>query len=117
MKCSRILVNHVSNPKLLKEGIRMNFNHSLTRSLRWLLGVSALILATSLSMFAQEATILGTVTDPTGAAVPSVEVVLTNTDTGIATAVNTSSDGQYVAPAIHIGHYTVRATASGFKVA
>jgi hypothetical protein len=97
----------------------MNFDFSLAqkRSLRWLLGLSALVLATSLSLFAQEATILGTVTDPSGAAVPNVQVVLTNTDTGIVTDVNTSGDGQYVAPSVHIGHYTVRVSASGFKMA
>jgi hypothetical protein len=66
--------------------------------------------------FAQEATILGTITDPTGAAVPNVKVTLTNTDTGIATTVTSSDDGQYVAPDIHIGFYIVRAQATGFKV-
>jgi len=65
---------------------------------------------------AQEATILGTITDPTGAAVPNVKVTLTNTDTGITTTVTSSEDGQYVAPDIHIGFYVVRAEATGFKV-
>ena len=69
------------------------------------------------SALAQEATILGTVNDSSGAAVPNVQVVITNTETGIVTDVNTSGDGQYVAPAIHIGHYTVRVAASGFKAA
>jgi len=88
----------------------MNFNLSVTRTrrLRWLLGLGALVLATSRSVFAQEATLLGTVNDPSGAAVPNVQVVLTNTNTGIVTHVNTSNDGQYVASDIHIGHYTVR---------
>src|ERR1041385_2865702 len=97
----------------------MNFDLSTTRtrSLRWLLGLGALVLATSLSMFAQEATILGTVNDSSGAAVPNVQVVITNTETGIVTNVNTSGDGQYVAPSVHIGHYTVRVAASGFKIA
>ena len=66
--------------------------------------------------FAQEATILGTVTDPSGAAVPNVKITLTNIDTGITTNVISSGDGQYVVPDLHIGHYVVRATAQGFKV-
>jgi hypothetical protein len=65
--------------------------------------------------WAQEATIVGTVTDPTGAAVPNAAVKITNTDTGITRAINTGSEGQYVAPDLHIGHYTVRVEASGFK--
>jgi len=66
---------------------------------------------------AQEATIVGTVTDPSGAAVPNVKVTLTNTDTTVARTVTSGADGQYVAPDIHIGHYNVRAEATGFKIA
>jgi len=69
------------------------------------------------SAFAQEATIVGTVTDPTGATIPNVKVTLTNTDTGVSRSFVTNNDGQYVAPDIHIGHYTVRAEAKGFKIA
>jgi Carboxypeptidase regulatory-like domain len=65
---------------------------------------------------AQEATVVGTVTDPTGAAVPNVKITLTNTDTGIVTSMTTANDGQYVAPDLHIGRYNVRAEGSGFKV-
>jgi hypothetical protein len=65
--------------------------------------------------FAQEATILGTITDPSGAAIPDVKITLTNTDTGISSTATASSDGQYVAPDLHIGHYIVRAVAGGFK--
>ncbi len=69
------------------------------------------------SAFAQEATIVGTVTDPTGAAVPNAAIVITNNDTGVTRNLPTNGDGQYVAPDLHIGHYTVHATASGFKAA
>jgi len=65
---------------------------------------------------AQEATIVGTVTDPTGAAVPNAAIMVTNTDTGVVSHLTTSASGDYVAADIHIGHYTVRAEATGFKV-
>jgi hypothetical protein len=65
----------------------------------------------------QEATILGTVTDPSGAAVPNASVTITNTDTGVERTLPSNDEGQYVAPDLHIGHYTVRANATGFKVA
>ena len=64
---------------------------------------------------AQEATIVGTVTDPTGATVPNASITITNTDTGVSRSLPTNGDGQYVAPDLHIGHYLVRATATGFK--
>jgi len=67
--------------------------------------------------FAQEATIVGTINDPTGAAVPNVVVKITNTDTGLVRTINSGADGQYVAPNLHIGHYKVRIEAPGFKIA
>ena len=81
----------------------------------------AVLLAAFFVMFAaqalaQEATIVGTVTDPSGAAVPNVSITVTNTDTGLERTLTTSSEGQYVAPELHIGHYTVRAQGTGFKV-
>jgi hypothetical protein len=67
--------------------------------------------------FAQEATIVGTVTDPTGAAVPNASISIVNNDTGVERTIPTNGDGQYVAPDLHIGRYTVRANATGFKIA
>jgi Carboxypeptidase regulatory-like domain len=66
--------------------------------------------------FAQEATIVGTVTDPSGAAVPNATITVTNVETGQVRNLTSSSDGQYVAPDLHIGRYTVRAQGAGFKV-
>ncbi len=68
------------------------------------------------SAFAQEATIVGTVTDPTGAAVPNASITITNLETGLARTLTTSGSGEYVAPDLHIGHYSVRAEVAGFKV-
>ncbi len=81
-----------------------------------MIGLFTFLLAVfTTSAFAQEATMVGTVTDPSGAAVPNVTITLTNTDTGIRRTLTTGSDGQYVAPDLHIGHYNVRAEAAGFK--
>jgi len=95
-----------------------SFGLSLKRcDLRLVLLFAAVVLLFAAQGLAQEATIVGTVTDPTGAAVPNVSITVTSTDTGLARNLATSSDGQYVAPDLHIGRYTVRAAASGFKVA
>jgi Carboxypeptidase regulatory-like domain len=80
--------------------------------------LSCFFLATfATSAFAQEATIVGTVTDPTGATVGGATITITNTDTGIVRTIPTGGDGQYVAPDLHIGRYTVSASAAGFKLA
>jgi len=65
--------------------------------------------------FAQEATIVGTVTDPSGAAVADAKVTLTNTDTGVSKVFPTNESGQYVAVDIHIGHYDIKVEKGGFK--
>lgn len=84
--------------------------------MKWLLLVSAFVLLGAFQALAQEATIVGTVTDPSGAAVPNVSVTITNTDTGLVTQLTTNDVGQYVAPKLHIGHYEIVAKGSGFKV-
>ena len=55
-------------------------------------------------VFAQEATIVGTVMDPTGAAVPNATVTVTKTDTGQSRRFSSNSDGQYVATGLQIGN-------------
>jgi hypothetical protein len=75
------------------------------------------LLAAALFTFGQEATIVGTVTDPSGAAVPNVDITITNTETGQIRKLATNAEGQYVAPDLKIGHYTLRAEAKGFKTA
>jgi hypothetical protein len=86
-------------------------------SLRGYALVCGFLLLASLMAFSQEATILGTVTDPSGAAVPNVGVTITNVDTGTVTHLTTNDVGQYVAPDLQIGRYNVDAKAANFKLA
>jgi len=60
-------------------------------------------------------TILGTITDSSGAAVPNVKVNIINTDTSFAFQAETSQEGFYTTPAIPIGSYSVSAEREGFK--
>jgi len=79
--------------------------------------LAAIFLLFAANALAQEATIVGTVTDPSGAAVPKAKVTLTNSDTGVSKELTTNDSGQYTAVDIHIGRYTVRVEMSGFKTA
>src|SRR5579859_2131899 len=58
--------------------------------------------------------VLGTVIDPTGAAVPDAEVNLTNTATNIARTTTTNAVGQFTFPGISPGPYKVTVTKPGF---
>jgi hypothetical protein len=61
-------------------------------------------------------TILGTVTDSSGAAVSGATVSVKNTGTGLLRTVTTDDDGNYSAPELPIGTYSVTVEKSGFKV-
>lgn len=74
-------------------------------------------LGLSFHAFGQEATILGTVTDPSGSVVPNVAITITHVETGEVRSTVTNSAGQYVAPDLTIGHYNVGAKAAGFSTA
>src|SRR4051812_17214603 len=79
------------------------------------LALCILVLAFSSQAFAQNATIVGTVTDPSGAAVVNATVTITHTETGKVFHFVTNGDGQYAAPDLPIGHYNIKVEASGFK--
>ena len=76
--------------------------------------ILCLLLAGLPFAFGQEATILGTVTDPSGSVVPNVAITVTHVETGEARTSITNDTGQYVAPGLPIGHYNVGAKAPGF---
>jgi hypothetical protein len=59
--------------------------------------------------------ITGTATDPTGAVIPSVTVLLTNTGTAVQRTATTNSSGVYRFDFAEVGTYSLRATASGFN--
>jgi hypothetical protein len=63
------------------------------------------------------ATLTGRVLDAHGAPVPNVKVRVTNSATREIRDVTTDSHGDYVAPLLNPGAYSVRAEAQGFKVA
>jgi carboxypeptidase family protein len=60
-------------------------------------------------------TILGTVTDSTGAAVPGATVTLTNLGTGLTRTIPTDSVGEYTAPSLPTGKYRLVAELPGFR--
>src|SRR5579871_331704 len=59
-------------------------------------------------------TILGAVTDATGASVPNVEVTITNTATNNVTTLTTNDAGLFSAPNLLPGPYQVTVKATGF---
>ncbi|CAN5570745.1 hypothetical protein BH10ACI4_BH10ACI4_13650 [soil metagenome] len=79
--------------------------------------VGLLLLSAPVAMLGQavSATMLGSVTDPSGAAVPNAKVTVTQTDTGVTHDSLTNGSGNYTFPDLKPGSYTVTVEASGFK--
>src|SRR5579859_6674582 len=77
--------------------------------------VFVLVAASGLSAQTFRGTILGTVTDPSGAVVAGAKVTVKNTGTGLERSTETSADGSYSLPELPIGTYTVTITQTGFQ--
>ncbi|HEV2198179.1 MAG TPA: TonB-dependent receptor [Bryobacteraceae bacterium] len=75
------------------------------------------VLFLSVSLFAQGnfGRILGTVTDQTGAVLPGATVTVMDVERGLNRTLTTDAAGEYNAPNLIPGNYTVRAEAAGFK--
>ena len=83
----------------------------------WLLLILVVVSLLSVPLLAQKTsgTIRGVVTDPSGAVVANVPVVIKNNETGLERTVTTNAQGEYVAPEIAVGVYTVTVKAPNFK--
>ena len=57
----------------------------------------------------------GTITDPSGAAIPNVTVTITSNDTGQSRTTTTGSDGGYKFSLLPPGNYKISFAAAGFK--
>jgi len=75
----------------------------------------ALLAAVSVSAQTFRGTILGTVTDPSGAVVPGAQVTAKNTGTGLERSSTTSADGSYTLSELPIGSYNVTVSIAGFE--
>src|ERR1700693_491919 len=81
-----------------------------------ILGITLLLTGHSYAQVAG-ATLAGTVTDPSGAAIAGAKVSIANRATGVTRDVTTDSAGLYSAPNLQPGVYDVTASASGFSTA
>ncbi|MGO9404257.1 MAG: TonB-dependent receptor domain-containing protein [Terriglobales bacterium] len=76
-----------------------------------------LVLSLCIPSFGQSelATVSGTITDPTGAAVTGAQVKLTNVNTGITAATPSNETGLYVFPVVRPGQYRMVVEKQGFR--
>jgi Carboxypeptidase regulatory-like domain/TonB dependent receptor len=85
--------------------------------MRNLLRVVAAVVLFGVAVHAQtfRGTILGTVTDSSGAVVPGAKVAVRNANTGLERTSQTSADGSYAISELPLGSYNVTISQSGFQ--
>ena len=89
--------------------------YSLASARRWMsAGLLSTLMVLPLLSQTERGNITGQVRDPTGAAVPTAEVVAVNAATNLQTTTQTTAGGEYNIPILP-GVYHVVITASGFK--
>src|ERR1700757_2727057 len=91
----------------------------ITRRLSWLTMILLCLFAAwnASSSYAQSdnGTIVGTVTDASGAIVPNVAITVTNLDTGLKPAAKSNDAGEFRINAVPRGNYQAQAEAQGFQ--
>ena len=91
----------------------------MARSIRLVLVFAVCLPVFALSRAARAdnlyASIRGTVTDQSGAAIPDVTVTATNIATGVAQKVTSAGDGSFTFLQLTVGDYDVRADKTGFE--
>jgi hypothetical protein len=82
----------------------------------WLTAVfGAAVMLAPLALAQENATITGSVLDPTGAVLPNVTITITNIATGQIRQTASNSAGIYTFANVGVGHFNLEATATGFE--
>ncbi|HXX23250.1 MAG TPA: carboxypeptidase-like regulatory domain-containing protein [Terriglobia bacterium] len=83
---------------------------------RVILSVTSFLVFVSLTAWAQDtASIVGTVSDNTGAVIPAAKVTVANSDKGFTRYLVSDAAGIYSVSAVPIGNYVITAEAPGFQ--
>src|SRR5580658_4207438 len=94
-----------------------NWRRTLSMRIRLFCGIVMLAVFAAANLLAEDtASLNGTVTDSTGAAVANAQVLIDNSTRGIHRSLTTNQDGEYSAPALSApSAYDITVIAQGFK--
>ena len=98
------------------EPYRTHMPYNRKPALRHILA-SSILCSAFVSGYAQydNGSVVGTIQDATGAALPDATVTILNLDTGLTQTTRTDKVGHYEAPSLRVGRYSFEATAPGFS--
>ena len=100
----------------LRQVVRQSLGVHATRVIR-ALGLSLGVLLVSVPLFSQgnQGRITGTITDQSGGVVAGATVTVKDVQRGVARTLTTGDSGEYNAPNLLPGTYSVRSEAKGFR--
>src|SRR5262245_28562215 len=104
-----------SRPSAMRRQLHMFMSKKMQTSC--LLLVNLFFATLAFSQGGANGTIVGTVTDSSGAVVANAKVDVTNTATGVVVHTETSTTGDYTVPYLNPASYKVSVTATGFQKA
>jgi hypothetical protein len=85
----------------------------------WMAAILLVVFAamTAVGAYAQSdnGSIVGTVTDQTGAVIPNANITVTNVDTGLKFEAKSNNSGEFQIPAVPRGNYRAEVMATGFQ--
>ena len=111
LECSVPALREILRPNFRIEVVTMSFRLRCSVVLFAMMSICG-----SIVVFAQDtASITGTVTDSSGAAVPKAEVVVSSAERGITRTTPTNETGDFLVAGLPAGPIDVTVTASGFK--
>jgi outer membrane receptor protein involved in Fe transport len=89
----------------------------INKAIRVVACLTCALLLVGVPLFSQSNTgrIIGTVTDQSGGVISGAAVVVTNTETGVARNLVSDAAGEFIAPNLNPGKYSVRASIAGFQ--
>src|ERR1039457_4783666 len=107
--------NHITDSHYSRHLWEECMNCFKTSTFRWVILISAILLVSNLA-HAQtfRGTILGTVIDSTGAAIPGAQVVVKNLGTSQTRTTTSGDAGTYTVPELPVGQYAVTVSKEGF---
>ncbi len=117
--CHTLSVTHQSR-KHTPYSHRASCGARVFSAIAQLAAVTALLTLSFISGFAQSTatgTIVGTVTDPSGAVVPDATVMIVDRSTNTTTKTTTNTAGHYVFVNVNPGTYDIKITKQGFQTA
>src|SRR5437016_2107102 len=95
------------------DGVEIDMFANHVRILGILVGLSTLFQSASAQK--SRATVIGRVTDSSGAVIPAASVSFTNIDTGVVVRTRTNGEGNYLSSFLIPGNYRIVAEKTGFK--